>query len=723
MNEDREKYNKYISRINSMLASDAFYATFCKKLKAAKPIVKLNTKVRNKVFDLEWVNIIEDTLPNLDNIVRNPRKFIVIEEDIVDISLARAISTESVKHLAQHTNLISSVDKDGMVTPNKILNTTKEESFEIYENRFIYTLIKNLSAFITRRMDAIKAAYVNDHVLELNVDTSLFTGKTRVFYKLELIASLPIDEVKAMDNEEMTVIERIAKMQRIVSDFLGSPFAKQMVNSAAVRPPITRTNVILKNTDFKRALVLWQFVESYSKMGFNVENDVKAVPIDEQLGVGITDTICMGTLLMEGLVEGNVEDKGFFSESNIDEIDKAQAEKEQAEKEQAENAKKEQVDKEQAENAEKEAEQEQNASDEQVTEETGGNEGDEGGKEKEQTGGAEEGDQPDSPTENKEDEESDDDVDLPDNTEVLAETRNLFQRTDEDTTLSKAEIARINKAIDRVLVDFRLKATQNETKEMTDRAQIEQLDKDVLIKQLRKEMDAIRRSIDKKTAIIEKERVVLEKSVEKEKERMNKLEDEISKVLEGKLDEINAEMKAKAEATADNDDNAEDIDNLEAESEKRILELENIRDDDESDEKEKETADKESETADKESETAEKVEEKSTETADGKAEKVEEKTENKVEEKVAKTATKKTAKKPIEKKIDTVEQSAETTDNKDKAEQPADKVAKTATKKTAKKPIEKKIETVEQPADTAEQPAETAEKTADTTEKTAEPKE
>ncbi|MEG1394598.1 MAG: DUF2357 domain-containing protein [Clostridia bacterium] len=658
MNEDREKYNKYISRINSMLASDAFYATFCKKLKAAKPIVKLNTKVRNKVFDLEWVNIIEDTLPNLDNIVRNPRKFIVIEEDIVDISLARAISTESVKHLAQHTNLISSVDKDGMVTPNKILNTTKEESFEIYENRFIYTLIKNLSAFITRRMDAIKAAYVNDHVLELNVDTSLFTGKTRVFYKLELIASLPIDEVKAMDNEEMTVIERIAKMQRIVSDFLGSPFAKQMVNSAAVRPPITRTNVILKNTDFKRALVLWQFVESYSKMGFNVENDVKAVPIDEQLGVGITDTICMGTLLMEGLVEGNVEDKGFFSESNIDEIDKAQAEKEQAEKEQAENAKKEQVDKEQAENAEKEAEQEQNASDEQVTEETGGNEGDEGGKEKEQTGGAEEGDQPDSPTENKEDEESDDDVDLPDNTEVLAETRNLFQRTVEDTTLSKAEIARINKAIDRVLVDFRLKATQNETKEMTDRAQIEQLDKDVLIKQLRKEMDAIRRSIDKKTAIIEKERVVLEKSVEKEKERMNKLEDEISKVLEGKLDEINAEMKAKAEATADNDDNAEDIDNLEAESEKRILELENIRDDDESDESDE----KEKETADKESETAEKVEEKSTETADGKAEKVEEKTENKVEEKVAKTATKKTAKKPIEKKIETVEQPADTTE-------------------------------------------------------------
>ena len=325
---DRERYDLYVEKVNKMLASDDFYASFKKKLKAAKPTIKLNTKHRNKSFDLDWVEIIEATLPHLDNIVRNPRKHIVIEEDIVDISLARAISTESVKHLAQHTNLISSVDKDGMVTPNKILNTTKEESFEIYENRFIYTLLKNLSQFVTRRLEAIKAAYVNDHVLELNVDTSVFTGKTRVFYKLDLIASLPFDEVQKMQNEDLSVVERIAKMQRIISDFLGSAFAKQMVNSAPVRPPITRTNVILKNPDFKKALVLWQFIESYTKTGFAVENEVKKMDMDDTLQQGVTDMICLNSMLMEGLVQGEVEDSAFYSESNLEEKDIVEKEEE-----------------------------------------------------------------------------------------------------------------------------------------------------------------------------------------------------------------------------------------------------------------------------------------------------------------------------------------------------------------------------------------------------------
>ena len=209
MNEDREKYNQYVDSINKMLQSEQFYSDFQKKLKVARPIIKLSKKQRTKSFDLEWVEMIEDSIVSLDNIVRNPRKFIVQEEDIVDISLARAISTESVKHLAQHTNFISSVDEDGMVTPNKILNVTKEESFEVYENRFIYTLLRNLNNFISRRMDAIKAAYINDNVLELNVDTSIFTGKTRVFYKLDLIGALPIDEVKNLENDDLSVVERI----------------------------------------------------------------------------------------------------------------------------------------------------------------------------------------------------------------------------------------------------------------------------------------------------------------------------------------------------------------------------------------------------------------------------------------------------------------------------------------------------------------------------------
>lgn len=133
----REVYKQYANKIVSVLGNESFYEQFKNRVDKGSSVFKLAKKRLIQDISIDWIDTIEGILPNLDTIVRNPRKFIVQEEDIVDVSLARSISTESVKFLAQHTNMISKVDeKTGDVTPSKILNITKEESFEIYENRF-----------------------------------------------------------------------------------------------------------------------------------------------------------------------------------------------------------------------------------------------------------------------------------------------------------------------------------------------------------------------------------------------------------------------------------------------------------------------------------------------------------------------------------------------------------------------------------------------------------
>ena len=152
----RETYKQYAHKIVSVLKNEEFYEQFKKRVDKGSSVFKLAKKrliqdisIHDALpISIDWIDTIEEVLPNLDTIVRNPRKFIVQEEDIVDVSLARSISTESVKFLAQHTNMISKVDEDGSVTPSKILNITKEESFEIYENRFIYTLLLKLKDFV-----------------------------------------------------------------------------------------------------------------------------------------------------------------------------------------------------------------------------------------------------------------------------------------------------------------------------------------------------------------------------------------------------------------------------------------------------------------------------------------------------------------------------------------------------------------------------------------------
>ena len=134
---DKKRYDEYLYYLSTILKQEDFYSEFSDQIMQGKSSFQVSQRFQKQIFDESWIDTLEDCIVALDTIVRNPRKFIVVEEDIVDISLARSISVESVKHLAQHTNFISSVTKDGMVIPSKILNTSKEESYEIYENRFI----------------------------------------------------------------------------------------------------------------------------------------------------------------------------------------------------------------------------------------------------------------------------------------------------------------------------------------------------------------------------------------------------------------------------------------------------------------------------------------------------------------------------------------------------------------------------------------------------------
>ena len=108
----------------------------------------VSTKYEQVIVDYEWLDLMEDTIRYLDNILRNPNRFIVNEEEIVKIELARRVTVESIRHLSKHTNFIQKIEDNGDVKPSKILNINKDESYDTYENRLIYTLIENMKNFV-----------------------------------------------------------------------------------------------------------------------------------------------------------------------------------------------------------------------------------------------------------------------------------------------------------------------------------------------------------------------------------------------------------------------------------------------------------------------------------------------------------------------------------------------------------------------------------------------
>lgn len=312
-----DRINYYLKKINDMLANDPYYQKLTKNIDAGSNSYKIMQKRSIKVVDHDWLDFIEDVLPNLDTIVRNPRRFIVVEEDIIDISLAKSISKESVKHLATHTNLISAVDGDRVI-PSKILNVQKEESFEVYENRFLFTLLNKLSEFVKKRYEMIKKSILDSDRTQIYVESHYTMDQTQLIFRLDTIANMGFEEVQRLNNEDLTDYERVARMQSIISGFMGSAFAKEMKSCAPVRPPIMHTNVIKKDPNFKKALKLWDFIFNYDKPGFHVEYINEATPVTKEISPDFKAIMYLNHLAVTNLFENGNNDDLSFNPSNTD---------------------------------------------------------------------------------------------------------------------------------------------------------------------------------------------------------------------------------------------------------------------------------------------------------------------------------------------------------------------------------------------------------------------
>ncbi len=241
----------YINNINKDKASSFVGAT------SSNILIKKD--IDAKVSDTTWIDMVEECIPYLDNIIRNPRRFIVQEENIVPIEKAKVVTEESIRHLAQHTSMIQEVQEDGTVIPLKLLNVYREETVDLYENRFIKSLVDNLYTFVTNKLqesDQKSYAKVNSEVSY----KGLMKRKGEVVeVNLQLSSKKETDVDASKDGHSLD--ERIEHIRDIVSAFRGSTFIKSLKESSPVRSPIRKTNVILKEQNFIKALELWEYLE------------------------------------------------------------------------------------------------------------------------------------------------------------------------------------------------------------------------------------------------------------------------------------------------------------------------------------------------------------------------------------------------------------------------------------------------------------------------------
>ena len=254
------------------LAEDKDFVQLIDELKMADASLDhCSGAISNKVIDLDWVETIEDCLLDIDRAINEQRRFIENIEEVVGIEKARRITSESVRHLAQHTNLISKVEDD-TVTPEKILNIHREESFSVYENRFLYTLCSDLVRFIDKRFEALQNV-TDSASFNFKMPRTLRKGGEIATVDLEFsYASAHAEEQLDLQTDvtQLTDYQRVLRIRRIATDFLTTPLLRGLRGCEPIKPPLVKTNVMKKNIHFIKAAELYTYINQYSRLGYSV---------------------------------------------------------------------------------------------------------------------------------------------------------------------------------------------------------------------------------------------------------------------------------------------------------------------------------------------------------------------------------------------------------------------------------------------------------------------
>lgn len=234
-----------------------------------KKNVRIEKSTDGSVLEMDWIDEIEKAVPYIDNIFENPKRFIISEEEILNIEKSKKVGVATVKHLSKHTNFISEVDEEtGDIKPEKLLNELKEETFNTYENRFIYTLVDLMDSFIRHMEEKMAEMDFNrKNTFESNSETNVLGEDVKC--SIRMSAS---KKVGSLDNDdEMAHRLRVIKSNINSWKQTGVYTSLKKEKAAKVKSPLNRTNVLKKNPNFKIAASLWDFLNSYREQ--EEEND------------------------------------------------------------------------------------------------------------------------------------------------------------------------------------------------------------------------------------------------------------------------------------------------------------------------------------------------------------------------------------------------------------------------------------------------------------------
>jgi hypothetical protein len=227
--------------------------------------------------ETDWIDAIEKGLVFVEKAIREERQFIRSNGEVLPIEKVKRVDKESVSHLARHSNLLTKEPKEGEdIIPDQLYTVERLSDYAVYENRFLYRLLCYLRDFVTLRYDKIlelTTTYNGNLALNKSVDYK----KQKLKFTIQLSEQRRNDPYLREFNEAKSSIDRIDLILKAVIHYLNTPLMEEVSKAPMLKPPITKTNVLKMNQNFKGCMALYEYITSYEKPGYTVEDFKKTL--------------------------------------------------------------------------------------------------------------------------------------------------------------------------------------------------------------------------------------------------------------------------------------------------------------------------------------------------------------------------------------------------------------------------------------------------------------
>ncbi len=245
--------------------------------------LEIGNKESTQIIDEDSLKKIEGTLPSIRRIISKPHSFIRSKEEKVPVETAKRINCKAISLLSRDSN-----DWRARtfltVKPKSVVSDVNEETFDLYENRLVKTLIDLLIIYVLRRRQNLENLY--DRLSNEQATTSVENDYRSAYVKVSESGNIlmkklykPINIVGSKIGSLVDKINRIKKIENELIHFKQSKFYSTLRKSRKVNNPIQKTNIIMFEQDYNIVYQLWQYLNSnHQDEEFTIDDESKFHP-------------------------------------------------------------------------------------------------------------------------------------------------------------------------------------------------------------------------------------------------------------------------------------------------------------------------------------------------------------------------------------------------------------------------------------------------------------